>query len=147
MATYSVLMIETPTFLHFVKRASLHIKYGVDIVGVVDNSKDALELIRSKQPEVLLVDIREASLNGLKILADIRSDYPQILAIGRVRNPDYKFILGAIAAGVIGFINDRAVYPELVRAIQAVRQGYPFLPQNIEYSFVLGLQQDCAGTD
>lgn len=146
MVRARVLLIETPTFSHFVQQAAQHVLHGVDFIGVANTVENALELISVHQPDVLLVDLRGESLSGFASLNSILDKYPQALVVGRVDTQDYKFILEAIAAGVTGFINDQVSFHELCKAVHTVRQGYPFLPQNIEYRFVQELQRKYATT-
>lgn len=141
LAGTRVLMIETPIFAHFVKNMVRRTSFDLEVVGAVVNAGDALELIRTYQPDILIIDLQSSFQDGLNILMKICSAYPNAQIIGRIKNTSYEFIIQAISAGVKGFINDQTPFSELVKAIQTVKQGYAFLPNNIANQFVTGLHQ------
>jgi len=140
MAGTRVVMIETPIFSHYVRNALCRTSCGVEIVGTAANAGVALELIRTHQPDVLIIDIRNESFDGLDTLMKIRSEYPSAPIIGRAKKPSYEYTLQAIAAGVRGFINDQTSFSELMEAVRAVQQGYAYIPQNLARQFMIGLQ-------
>ncbi len=141
MANTRVLMIETPIFSHFVKNATRRAIFGMEIVDVSCQMQNALELVRAHQPDVLVVDLRGQSIGIFDTLRKISIEYPQVLVIGRSKkDTGIDFVLDAVSAGVMGFINDLANCDELLDAIKTVRQGYPYFPQNVIHQVVLNLQ-------
>ena len=51
---------------------------GCEVAGVAYDGKSGLELIRSLKPDIVMTDIRMPNMDGLTMLAAIRSEYPQI---------------------------------------------------------------------
>ena len=139
-----VLMIDSPLYTHYVKNVIRTEKYGVEIIGVAANAEQALELINTHYPDVLIIDIRDDFAVSLETLMKIRSIYPDVLVVGRTRKFDNHFILQAVAAGVKGFVNEQTSIKELIEAIKTVRRGLPFLPQNLACQFVQELQSQSA---
>ena len=135
-----VLMIETPLYTHYVKNVIRSETFGVEIIGTAANAQEALELIKIHYPDVLIIDIRDNLVASLETLMKIRSIYPDVLVVGRTNKIDNHFILQAAAAGVMGFVNEHTPIKELIDAIDSVRRGYPFLPQNLANQFVQELQ-------
>ena len=133
-------MIETPTFSHFVKNIVHRASCGVEIIGATADAGSILELINRYQPDVLIVDIRNASSGTFELLMKIRSENPYAQIIGRTKKPAYQFMLQVIGVGVMGFVNDQTPFNELIDAIGAVGSGYAYLPQNLASQFVQGLQ-------
>jgi len=71
MSDTRVLMIETPIYSHFVKNAIRRAICGVEIIDIVDQAQNALDLVRTLQPDILIVDLRNRSnalLNTLKTI-------------------------------------------------------------------------------
>jgi len=140
MSDTRVLMIETPLFSHFVKNASRRVIYGMEIVDVAGQAQNALELVSAYGPDVLVVDLRSHPYDLFSTLREINIACPRMLIIGRTKNPEIDFALDAVSAGVMGFINDQISYAELVKAIQTIRQGYSYFPENIVHQVVQNLQ-------
>jgi len=140
MSDTRVLMIETPLFSHFVKNVARRAYFGMDIIEGADRTQDEKELVRAHQPDVLIVDLRGQLISTFEIIKQISDEYPKMLIIGRTKNPEIEFILEAVSAGVVGFINDQTSCEELVRAIHTIRQGYPYYPQNVVDQVIHNLQ-------
>ncbi len=131
MTETRVLMVEMPLFTHFVKNATRQAIFGMQIIDVTKSSELCLELIQNFHLDVLVVDLRSRSYALYANLKAISVQFPKLLIIGRVNDPNINYILDAIDVGVMGFIDDRTSYEELVQAIHTIRDGYPYLPQNV----------------
>ncbi len=139
-----VLMIEIPTFSHFVKNVTRKASLDMDVIDAVVEPENALELVRAHLPDVLVVDLRNESNGIFNILKTISSEYPRLLMIGRTKDPEINFVLDAVSAGVAGFINEHICLEELVKAVYTIRQGNPYFPQNIVHQVVQNLQAQYA---
>jgi len=144
MSDTRVLMIETPIYSHFVKNAIRRAICGVEIIDIVDQAQNALDLVRTLQPDILIVDLRNRSNALLNTLKTIGFENPKTLIVGRTKDPEIDFILEAVSAGVIGFINDQTSCDELLNAIHTIREGYPYYPQNVVHRVVKNLQSKFA---
>ena len=51
---------------------------GCEVVGTAYDGNDGLELIRRIRPDIVLTDIRMPNMDGLTMLAAIRSEFPEI---------------------------------------------------------------------
>ena len=49
---------------------------GCEVAGTAYDGAGGLELIRSLQPDIVLTDIRMPNMDGLTMLAAIRSEFP-----------------------------------------------------------------------
>ena len=65
------------------------------VVGVVDNGADALQAIKVKQPDLVILDCNIPELGGLMVLREIRSalalyDTPVLMLTGRQSQRDVE---------------------------------------------------------
>jgi DNA-binding NarL/FixJ family response regulator len=141
MSHTRVLLIESAQFSHFVENIIHKTSTHLVIVGCATDAVEALELIRTQQPDVVLIDLCSNSSQCLEIITKIRARYPRLQIIGRLSLPNTGCFRPAIRAGVTGFINDQTSLAELREAIRTVRQGFAYLPPNLARQFVLGLQR------
>lgn len=73
---------------------------GISLIGQADNEEDALTLIRSSSPDVVLVDIGLAEGSGMKVLERARQiGYAGKLFVLSSRDPDFYDMLCARHGG------------------------------------------------
>jgi len=54
---------------------------GVDIVGVSENGKDAIDKIKSTKPDLAIIDIKMPKMNGIEVINEIRKENKEIKII------------------------------------------------------------------
>ncbi|MDD2429412.1 MAG: response regulator [Eubacteriales bacterium] len=65
--------------------------YDCQIIGTAGDGQQGLELVRREQPDILLTDIQMPGIDGLKMAAALKSEYPamQIAVLTAFRDFDY----------------------------------------------------------
>ena len=95
---------------------------GVEVVAEADNGRRAVELARSRRPDVVLMDIRMPVLDGIAATREIvRATDSRVLVLTTYDLDEYVF--AALEAGASGFLLKDAPPEDLVRAITVVSQG------------------------
>src|SRR5690606_20182622 len=55
---------------------------GYDLIGVVNNSEDALEMVRSKKPDLVVMDINiMGKKNGVEVAKEIKDDEVPVIFV------------------------------------------------------------------
>ena len=64
---------------------------GCEVVGAASNGAEGLQMIRSLRPDMLLTDIRMPNMDGLSMVAALRSEFPrlQIAVLTAFRDFEY----------------------------------------------------------
>ncbi|PPG26869.1 DNA-binding response regulator [Pseudoclavibacter sp. RFBG4] len=98
---------------------------GIDVVGEARNGKEAVTLVASLRPDVVLMDIRMPELDGIEataaICGDPRNTDVRVLILTTFEEDEY--LLAALRAGASGFIGKGAEPDDIVRAVRAVHAG------------------------
>ena len=83
-------------------RAILENEPDLEIVGEASTGREAIEVCRHLQPDLVLMDVRMPDMDGLAAAQAIKEEWPRIsvLAITLSEDPDY--LLRALKAGVAG---------------------------------------------
>lgn len=84
MTKHRILIIEDN--LSFAINLELNLlEWGYDVIGIVDNAKDAFEIIEKKTPSLILMDINiKGHINGLEIASKVQDkNIPVIFATSR----------------------------------------------------------------
>ncbi|MCX6386752.1 MAG: response regulator transcription factor [Solirubrobacterales bacterium] len=99
-----------------------------EIVGRVDSGRQAVEEIRSLEPDVALVDLRLPDIDGVKVVEAIERDGLTTKVIIISAYEDSATVYSAISAGARAYLSKAVSADELGRAIQAVARGQTVIP-------------------
>lgn len=108
-------------------RALLSTLDEVAIVGEAADGREALRLIATHHPDVVLMDIMMPGLNGLDAAARIGRAFPRTRVVILSMNSDEDSVLKALRAGAAAYLVKTADPVELELAIRAVARGERFL--------------------
>jgi DNA-binding NarL/FixJ family response regulator len=103
------------------------------LVGEAADGDDALAVVRSARPDVLLLDLRMPGLDGLGVLRAIAAD-PELVGTRVVVVTTFEIdrdVVAALQAGASGFLLKSNVPAELVRAIRVVAAGQALLSPSV----------------
>ncbi|MBM4424875.1 MAG: response regulator transcription factor [Chloroflexi bacterium] len=101
------------------------------VVGEADNGKDALALIESLQPDVVVLDITMPQLNGLEALAKMGEVRPRPQVVILSMHADPGMVRQALQAGALGYVVKQSVANELLAAVRVANSGSMFLSSGI----------------
>jgi len=103
----------------------------LEVVGEANDGREALDLIRSLQPDVLVLDITMPNVDGMDVLAEIAtmSKKPQVVILSMHADP--ALIRQALRAGALGYVVKQSVADELLAAVRAARTGSMFLSAGV----------------
>lgn len=128
-------------------RALLAFVDDFEVVGEAANGRDALRLIRSLGPDVVLMDIAMPELNGLDATARATRESPgsRILIVSMHASESYVF--EALNAGAAGYVLKNTDAAELERAIRTVTRGERYLAPAVSEYVVARLRRNDAQPD
>lgn len=141
MATDSPMMKETPSIRvlladdHELVRGGIRSLLdkipGVEVVGEASDGREALELVREEQPNLVLMDIAMPVLDGIEALARITKDFPhtRVIILSSFATEDY--VSRAFRSGAAGYMLKCSATVELEMAIRMVAQGETYLSPSI----------------
>lgn len=99
----------------------------IEVVGEATSGSEAVRLALVLKPQVVLMDLIMAEMDGIEATRQIRQVNNTIQVIALTSFADDQRIRNAIQAGAIGFLLKDVLKPDLVRAIQAAARGEPTL--------------------
>jgi DNA-binding NarL/FixJ family response regulator len=112
-------------------RAMLAKEPDFEVVGEAADGNEALELCRTLQPDLVLMDVMMPGVDGLAATRAIRSEdcATSILMLSTYENPDY--LLETVKAGASGYVVKDAGRRELIGAIREALGGETPLNQRL----------------
>jgi two-component system response regulator NreC len=116
---------------HAVIRTGLRMLLGnetdVEIIGEAGTGGEALEAVRTLDPDVVLMDIGLPDMSGIEATRAIRSSHPRTAVVALTIHEDEEYFFKMLDAGALGYVPKRAAPEELLTAIRAAARGEVYL--------------------
>lgn len=112
-------------------RALLEKLDDCEVVAEADDGRQALRLVEQLRPDVVLMDVKMPSLNGLEATALITRDYPTVRVVILSMYTTEEYVIQALRAGASGYLLKDAATTELRLAVQAAVRDEMYLSPSI----------------
>jgi NarL family two-component system response regulator LiaR len=118
----------------------------IEVVGEYADGTTALPAIRSLRPDVVLLDMRMAGLDGMGVLQALHDDdeRPEIIVL--TSYPTDHTAMEAVRAGAISYLTKTAAVEQVVEAVRAAAGGGSVLDPNLTAMLVRRVQEDSRDT-
>lgn len=101
------------------------------LVAEASNGREAVELFRMHQPDVVLLDLHMPELDGVAATKIILQEFPDARIIALTSYDGDQEIYRALDAGVRGYLLKEMVHTEVLRAIRRVHSGKRLIPSEV----------------
>ena len=116
-----ILIVEDHTLLRAGLKALLSQDTDIEIVGEADNGRDAVRLVGTLEPDLVLTDLSMAGMNGIESIVDIKRRYPNVRALVLTIHKTDEYIFAALRAGADGYIQKPFRGAELLDLVERLR--------------------------
>lgn len=110
------------------------------------DGKEALHIIRQKQPDIVVTDIRMPALDGLSLIKTIKPDFPDIEFIILTGYAEFDYAKRAMEFGVHSYIlkpiSNKELEIALLKSIEKLKSGRIKKRMEIEHLFLQCIQSD-----
>lgn len=131
MSTLRILIADDHTLVRAGFRSLLEKLPDCTVVAEVGDGREALRLVAQLQPDLVLMDVKMPTLNGLEATTRISRDYPAVRVVILSMYTNEEYVLQALRAGAVGYLLKDAAIAELQLAIQAAMRGEMYLSPSI----------------
>jgi DNA-binding NarL/FixJ family response regulator len=137
--SFTVLVVEDfEPFRQFI-RATLEKLPDCQIIGEVADGLKAVQKAEELRPDLILLDIRLAALNGIEAARRIRRSIPESKIIFLSQESSVDVVEEAFKLGARGYVVKARARSELLDAMEAVRQGRRFISKDVlDHDFSVG---------
>jgi two-component system response regulator NreC len=108
----------------------------LQVVGEASDGRDAVKKATELKPDVILMDIAMANLNGLEATRHIKKQLPSAKVIMVTMHKNEEYVLQSFQAGASGFILKEGAVEELVSAIRSINSDKSFLSPSISKTLI-----------
>ena len=95
----------------------------MEVVGAVTSGQEAIELMVTTAPDVVLMDVRMPGMDGVEATRIIHKSYPDVRIIMLTTFDNDEYVQHALQYGAVGYILKNIPPEELFASVRAVYQG------------------------
>lgn len=127
----SVVIADDQTLMRDGLQTILSLQEDIHVVGMAKDGAEALQLVKTLSPNVILMDIQMPVMNGIACTRRIRTEHPDTLVLILTTFADDDYIIEALAGGATGFLLKDIPGEKLAQAIRDAVMGHFLLPSVI----------------
>jgi two-component system NarL family response regulator len=102
-----------------------------EVIGSASDGEEALEILRHRSAEILLLDLRMPGMNGVDTLLAIRKERINVRAIILTSFETDEDIYRSVQAGAQGYLLKGVPQADMIEAILTVHAGRRYFPRYI----------------
>jgi two-component system response regulator YesN len=115
-------------------------QFGFDLVGEAENAGEAMELIDTTGPDLVITDIRMSETDGLELIAWLGQRHPQVMVAVVSAYDDFQFVREALRLGAVDYLIKAEATPEtagaLLKRVGAILENRRFTREKQEKTII-----------
>lgn len=104
---------------------------AVEVIGEAGTVAAALDGVAAGSPDVLIADVRLPDGNGVELVREVRSRFPEIRCVILTSFADDEAFFHAVVAGAAGYLVKDVDAVALVSAVQTVAAGGSLISRDV----------------
>jgi len=121
--TIRVLLVDDHPALRLGLRVLLERAPDVELVGEAENGAEALALIETAQPDVVVLDCELPEVEGVDVAREIRRRNLPACVLALSSYDDERYVRGMLKAGAVGYLLKDEAPSVIVAAVRAAARG------------------------
>ncbi len=101
------------------------------VVGEAGNGREAIDLVRTTEMDVLVMDLSMPGQSGIDSLAMIRAKAPDVGILILSGYPEEHYAMNLIRQGASGYLNKECEPSEIVEAIRTIALGKRYITPSV----------------
>ncbi len=147
MDKIKVLLVDDHAILREGLRMLLGGQPDIEVIGEAGDGQEALDKAALLQPDVVLMDISMAGMDGLEATRELRRTQPETQIIVLSQHDEPQFVSSLLEAGAAGYVLKRMGGASVVDAVRSVYREGAYLPPAIARQMLDGTHhQQAAGS-
>ena len=112
-------------------RAILGTVPGFEVVGAATDGAEAIELVETAKPDIVLMDLNMPGINGIQATRTMREKFPAVKVLVLTTYDADEWLFDAIRAGASGYLLKDTPRAHLAKAIEGTVAGQTFVDPTI----------------
>ena len=131
MQKIKLMLVEDYLLTRIGVKVSLEKYPQLEIIAETGNGKESVELAKTKQPDVVLMDIGLVEMDGIEATKKIKESSPNIKVIMLTSHESEREVLASLASGADGYCLKDTPPEQLAKAIESVYEGNAWLSSQV----------------
>lgn len=102
-----------------------------EVVGQASSAQEALERCRLLRPDLVLMDIKLPTINGIEATRMIKEKWPAIEVVILSMYDEDEYVLEAVKAGATGYLLKDVSHEQLFETVRVVHAGGSMMQPNL----------------
>jgi len=132
-----VVLADDHVFVRDGIKSLLENETNIAVVGEGTDGIEALTVVESQKPDLLIVDIRMPNLTGIEVVEKLRNQNNPIKIIMLSMHESEEYVLKSIKAGADGYLLKGSSKDEFLKALHTVANGGKYFSGDIS-SILIG---------
>ncbi len=135
-----VIIVDDESLVRAALRVFLDSADGFDLVGEADNGIDAIALVRSTHPDVVLMDVQMPKMDGIEATQRLTREFPGIKIVALTTFSSERVIVPMLSAGASGFLVKDTSPDRILDAARLAHEGGYVLSPRVAKELVSSVQ-------
>ncbi len=136
MSVLRIVVVDDHAVVRRGVRALLESQPGWEVSAEATNGREAVDVARRLQPDIVVMDLSLPELNGLEATRQIRKESPRTEVLVLTMHHSEELARDVLQAGARGYVLKSDADERLIAAVDSLRQHKPFLTSTVT-EFVL----------
>lgn len=110
----------------------------IEIVGEAANGRDAIQMVGTLSPHLIIMDLNMPGMNGIEAIIDIKRRFPDTRVLVLTIHKTEEYIHESLRAGADGYVVKDATHDELRVAVKSILSGKSYLSPDISAKVING---------
>ncbi|MBN9698408.1 MAG: response regulator transcription factor [Zoogloea sp.] len=112
------------------------------VAGEAENGVQAVQMVRSGEWDVVLMDVSMPDRNGIDALKIIKKEFPRLPVLILSMYPEEQYAIRALKAGAAGYLTKQSAPELLVTAIRQVASGKKYVSPSLAEELANAIGED-----
>jgi two-component system response regulator NreC len=126
-----VLLVDDHQLMREGLRRILEATAEIEVVGEASSGRVALAEAARLKPDVVVMDVAMADMNGIEATARLRREQPELRVVALSTHADRRYVRNMLQAGAVAYVLKEAASDDLLRAVHAAARGEHYLSPRI----------------
>lgn len=140
-----VLLVDDQKLIRQGIQTLLELEPDLQIVGTVENGRDAIVAVEQIRPDVVLMDVRMPELDGVAATRVLSERFPQVGVIILTTFDDDEYVFEGLKAGARGYLLKDVSSDDIAAAVRTVAAGGALIQPSIARKVVAEFSRLAAG--
>lgn len=127
----SLILVDDEPLLTESLEIILTLRGGHEVIGRAQNGLEAIDILRSKKTDLMLVDLNMPRMGGIELIRKVHAEYPDIKIIVLTTFYDENNIAEAIAGGAISYLLKDSGKDAILNAVDQALKGQSVLDNKV----------------